>query len=95
LIDCFFDDKSRFAIWEVEREEEFSPLKNGAEASGENARTCKSDLYAQHSRWLHRAGASFSSSSSSAAVAEIEVSPLLSYNGEVFTFFFFFFKSNI
>jgi len=54
--------KRNFAIWEVPREEEFSPLKNGDDAKKETPTTCRSDLYAQHFRWLKNAGATFKSS---------------------------------
>lgn len=66
------------------RQEEFSPLKNSDDAKNETPTTCRQDLYAQHSRWLLNAGATLDDSDST----ECEVSPLISYNGEViFTFF--------
>jgi UDP-N-acetylglucosamine/UDP-N-acetylgalactosamine diphosphorylase len=58
VFDVFpFSDK--FVIWEVCRQEEFAPLKNGYDASKENPVTCKQNLYAQHYRWLKNAGAAF------------------------------------
>jgi UDP-N-acetylglucosamine pyrophosphorylase len=45
-----------FAVWEVRRDEEFSPLKNGS-GSKDTAVTCRHDLMAQHILWLQRAGA--------------------------------------
>lgn len=45
-----------FAVWEVRREDEFSPLKNGS-GSKDTAATCRRDLMAQHARWLQDAGA--------------------------------------
>jgi UDP-N-acetylglucosamine/UDP-N-acetylgalactosamine diphosphorylase len=49
---------SNFAIWEVLREEEFSPLKNGEDAKSDNPTTCRNDLMEQHLKWLKKAGAS-------------------------------------
>ena len=48
-----------FAIWEVLREDEFSPLKNGDDAKKETPTTCRNDLSAQHLKWLLNAGATF------------------------------------
>jgi UDP-N-acetylglucosamine/UDP-N-acetylgalactosamine diphosphorylase len=78
--------KSKFAIWEVPREEEFSPLKNGLDARGENALTCRRALYAQHVRWLRRAGALVQGGEEEGEELRIEVSPLVSYGGEVYSF---------
>ncbi len=71
------------------REDEFSPLKNGLDCKKENALTCKQDLYAQHVRWLRRAGALFDSDieptideDKNNNLPEIEISPMVSYNGE-------------
>ena len=55
----FFFYCRNFAIWEVLREEEFSPLKNGEDAKKETPTTCRNDLSAQHQRWLIKAGATF------------------------------------
>ena len=55
---------SNFAIWEVRREEEFSPLKNSNEAKSENPRSCKQDISSLHTKWLLNAGASFNENSS-------------------------------
>ena len=45
-----------FAVWEVRREDEFSPLKNESGAK-DTAATCRRDLMLQHVRWLQQAGA--------------------------------------
>lgn len=45
-----------FAVWEVRREDEFSPLKNGS-GDKDTAATCRRDLMFQHARWLKQAGA--------------------------------------
>jgi len=46
----------KFYVWEVRREDEFSPLKNGS-GTKDTATTCKRDLMLQHVRWLQAAGA--------------------------------------
>ena len=45
-----------FAVWEVRREDEFSPLKN-ATGSKDTAVTSRHDLMQQHVRFLKKAGA--------------------------------------
>lgn len=67
-----FPIAKRFCVLEVERSEEFSPLKN---ASGsDSSETSKRDILAQHKRWLEKAGAQVS--------GPVELSPLESYAGE-------------
>ena len=75
-----------FAIWEVNREDEFSPLKNSDSAKSENPTTCRSDIYSQCTRWLESAGATFIYNSDEERKdknAICEISPLVSYSGEV------------
>ncbi len=45
-----------FAVWEVRREDEFSPLKNGT-GNKDTPETCRRDLLLQHSRYVQQAGA--------------------------------------
>jgi len=75
-----------FAIWEVMRDEEFSPLKNGEDAKKDTPTTCKRDLLAQHHRWLVEAGAKVKPSgdqdTDNQKLPEIEISPLVSCFGE-------------
>ncbi|XP_052799978.1 UDP-N-acetylhexosamine pyrophosphorylase-like isoform X2 [Mya arenaria] len=54
-----FHFTTTFAVWEVLREEEFSPLKNADGAAKDTPTTCRSDLYNLHRSWLQRAGATF------------------------------------
>ena len=54
-----FPFSDSFVIWEVLRDEEFAPLKNGHEAKKDNPLTCQQNLYSQHYRWLKNAGAQF------------------------------------
>lgn len=79
-----FPFSTRFAIWEVPREEEFSPLKNSDDARKDCPSTCRSDLYTQHYKWLKSAGALFENKivEQQSTKIEFEVSPLVSYNGE-------------
>ena len=39
---------NKFAVWEVDREAEFSPLKNGESAPTDNATTCRNAIYKLH-----------------------------------------------
>jgi len=72
--------KGNFAIWEVLRKEEFSPLKNGDDARSDNPTTCRNDLIEQHLKWLKKAGANLIFNENS--VPKLEISSLVSYNGE-------------
>jgi UDP-N-acetylglucosamine/UDP-N-acetylgalactosamine diphosphorylase len=46
----------KFGMFEVERQDEFSPLKNGAGSKVDNAETSRRDISAQCRRWLEAAG---------------------------------------
>lgn len=63
-------------VLEVERREEFSPLKNAPGSKSDNPETSRRDIYGQQKRWLEAAGADVREG------VEVEVSPLVSYNGE-------------
>jgi UDP-N-acetylglucosamine/UDP-N-acetylgalactosamine diphosphorylase len=65
-----------FAVLEVARNEEFSPLKNAPGTGSDDPETSRRDLLAQHKRFLEKAGAHVKEG------VEIEISPLLSYAGE-------------
>lgn len=67
---------SKFGCLEVKREDEFSPLKNGAGSKEDNAETSKADIMNQGQRWLQAAGATLVSAGKGDGV---EVSPLISY----------------
>jgi UDP-N-acetylglucosamine/UDP-N-acetylgalactosamine diphosphorylase len=71
-----FPCTERFAVLEVERKEEFSPLKNAPGTGSDDPGTSRADLLAQHKRFLERAGATVKDG------VEIEVTPLASYAGE-------------
>ncbi|XP_009456040.1 UDP-N-acetylhexosamine pyrophosphorylase-like protein 1 isoform X1 [Pan troglodytes] len=84
-----------FAALEVLREEEFSPLKNAEPADRDSPRTARQALLTQHYRWALRAGARFldahgawlpelpSLPPNGDPPAICEISPLVSYSGEV------------
>ncbi|KAG8954315.1 UDP-N-acetylglucosamine pyrophosphorylase [Tulasnella sp. 419] len=75
VFDVFPFAKSMMVL-EVERKEEFSPLKNAPGTGSDDPETSRKDLLAQQLRFLENAGAQVASD------AEIEISPLLSYAGE-------------
>ncbi|ANB13517.1 UDP-N-acetylglucosamine diphosphorylase [Sugiyamaella lignohabitans] len=65
---------NNFASLEVNRQDEFSPLKNGPGAKVDCPETSRSDVLGQSARWLTAAGAILE--------GDVEVSPLTSYGGE-------------
>lgn len=66
----------QLAIHEVERQEEFSPLKNASGTASDNPETSRRDLLAQQRRWLEHVGAHVADG------AHVELSPKLTYAGE-------------
>jgi UDP-N-acetylglucosamine/UDP-N-acetylgalactosamine diphosphorylase len=77
VFDVFpFVPMDKFACFEVDRKEEFSPLKNGVGSKEDNPESSKTDIMEQGARWLKAAGATVVSDDSSIGV---EVSPLISY----------------
>jgi UDP-N-acetylglucosamine/UDP-N-acetylgalactosamine diphosphorylase len=64
-------------VLEVERAEEFSPLKNAPHTGSDDPQTSRRDLLAQQRRFIEAAGARISGGD-----VEIEVSPLVTYTGE-------------
>ncbi|ESO91739.1 hypothetical protein LOTGIDRAFT_233335 [Lottia gigantea] len=86
----FCTDKD-FAVWEVLREEEFSPLKNANTAEKDNATTCCRAIYDLHIKYIERAGGNVvknnpkkspSHHSENDDLIVCEISPLVSYAGE-------------
>ncbi|KAJ2959906.1 hypothetical protein NQZ79_g4718 [Umbelopsis isabellina] len=81
-LECFVFDVFPYAqnlsVMEVDRKEEFSPLKNAPGSGVDCPETSRRDLLAQHLRFLEAAGAKVVGDET----LEIEVSPLVSYGGE-------------
>ena len=57
----FLISNSNFAVFEVERSEEFSPLKNGPSDQLCSPISCKKDVSSLHLKYLLNAGAILSS----------------------------------
>ncbi|PRP82453.1 pro-apoptotic serine protease [Planoprotostelium fungivorum] len=68
-----FEHAKRFYVYEVERMEEFSPLKNGAGSSSDNPTSCKAHLSNLHKAMVVHAGGDFDRESGEL----LEVSPLV------------------
>ncbi|THH17369.1 hypothetical protein EW146_g3419 [Bondarzewia mesenterica] len=71
-----FPFTKRFAVLEVARNEEFSPLKNAPGTGSDDPDTSRRDLLSQHRRFLEKAGAAVKEG------VEIEISPLVTYAGD-------------
>ncbi|KAM3600280.1 uncharacterized protein V6R79_020758 [Siganus canaliculatus] len=83
-----------FVVFDVVREDEFSPLKNADGAATDSPTTARNALLAQHCRWATAATATlldahgnpFTATASESAKdippAQFEISPLVSYFGE-------------
>lgn len=74
-----FQYADRFVIWEVKREEEFSPLKNADTAEKENPTTCRNDIFSLHRHYIQDAGGHVETNGTPVIC---EISPLVSYAGE-------------
>uniref|UniRef100_A0A8D2IMB5 UDP-N-acetylglucosamine pyrophosphorylase 1 like 1 n=1 Tax=Varanus komodoensis TaxID=61221 RepID=A0A8D2IMB5_VARKO len=90
-----FQFSKNFVAFEVQREEEFSPLKNADMADKDTPTTARRALLSQHYRWALKAGARFVNDRGQRTPekqsllgdedppAVCEISPLVSYFGEV------------
>lgn len=67
---------SEHAILEVDRKQEFSPLKNAPGTGSDDPQTSRRDLLQLQRKWLVDSGASIDEDT------EVELSPLVSYAGE-------------
>ncbi|XP_072310218.1 UDP-N-acetylhexosamine pyrophosphorylase-like protein 1 [Eucyclogobius newberryi] len=93
VFDVFPFSKS-FVVFEVVREDEFSPLKNADGAATDSPSTARNALLHLHCRWAAAAGATVLDQDGNAVVltasestvinapAKFEISPLVSYFGE-------------
>jgi UDP-N-acetylglucosamine/UDP-N-acetylgalactosamine diphosphorylase len=82
VFDVFpFLSLEQFASLEVDRKDEFSPLKNGKGTGEDDPDTSRKDILDQGTRWIKAAGATITSNTD--AKEEVEVSPLISYVSEV------------
>ncbi len=80
VFDVFpFLSLEQFASFEVDRKDEFSPLKNGRGTGEDDPDTSRKDILDQGTRWVKAAGATVINDSGTEA--EVEVSPLISYVG--------------
>lgn len=70
----------KFGCLEVDRNEEFSPLKNAVTAANDNANTCKKAYLELCTKWVRQSGGIVPEG------ALVEVSGLTSYNGENLSF---------
>jgi UDP-N-acetylglucosamine/UDP-N-acetylgalactosamine diphosphorylase len=78
VFDVFpFLELKQFACMEVDRKEEFSPLKNAKGTGEDDADTSKKDIMQQGARWVGAAGGTVISEQDSSL--GVEVSPLISY----------------
>ncbi|XP_028273309.1 UDP-N-acetylhexosamine pyrophosphorylase-like protein 1 [Parambassis ranga] len=89
-----FPFSRNFVVFEVVREDEFSPLKNADGAATDSPTTARNSLLAQHCQWAAAVGATLldehgntlhptaSVSAGGGLPAQFEISPLVSYFGE-------------
>jgi len=75
-----FPMSSKFVLLEVDRAEEFTPVKNAPGAASDTPESAREKILAQGGKWLSQAGARFPNNDSSLNLCE--VSPLQSYSGE-------------
>ena len=77
-----FPFTERMAVLEVNRKDEFSPLKNApGSKDGDSPETSRADILSQHIRFVEAAGGAVAPTPGS-DVPVLEISPLVSYAGE-------------
>ncbi|KAG0264485.1 UDP-N-acetylglucosamine pyrophosphorylase [Mortierella polycephala] len=80
-----FPFTERMAVFEVERREEFSPLKNAPGTGQDCPETSRRDILQQHVRFIEAAGGKIiigEDDEQSEGAPTLEISPLVSYSGE-------------
>mmetsp|Transcript_20288 Transcript_20288/g.30145 ORF Transcript_20288/g.30145 Transcript_20288/m.30145 type:complete len:495 (+) Transcript_20288:120-1604(+) len=84
-LELFIFDVFPFAknmvVMEVVREEEFAPLKNAPGSARDCPETCRQLLKHLHAKWIEKAGGKITSNTQGEQPI-VEISPLLSYEGE-------------
>ncbi|CAO3634340.1 unnamed protein product [Cunninghamella echinulata] len=84
-LECFVFDVFPFAqhlsVLEVDRQEEFSPLKNAPGSGADCPETSRRDIIAQHARFIFNAGGHINGDLDDPNV-QFELSPWVSYAGE-------------
>ncbi|PJF16804.1 UDP-N-acetylglucosamine diphosphorylase [Paramicrosporidium saccamoebae] len=69
-----FEHGEKPVVYQGDRDQEFSPLKNAAGADCDSPDHCRKAVLDLHGKWLIQAGA--------IVEGEVEISPLISYGGE-------------
>jgi UDP-N-acetylglucosamine/UDP-N-acetylgalactosamine diphosphorylase len=81
-----FPRAKAMAVLEIDRDAEFTPVKNAPGAKDDSPDTARAMIAALHARWLAAAGARVQPAAGAAATGGaaslVEVSPLVSYGGE-------------
>ncbi|KAG0305102.1 UDP-N-acetylglucosamine pyrophosphorylase [Dissophora globulifera] len=80
-----FPFTERMAVFEVDRREEFSPLKNAPGSGQDCPETSRRDILMQHIRFIEAAGGRVivgDNDSQIEGVPSLELSPLVTYSGE-------------
>ncbi|RHZ52097.1 hypothetical protein Glove_465g66 [Diversispora epigaea] len=79
-----FPFTERMAVFEADRKEEFSPLKNAPGTGVDDPGTSKKDIINQHIRFVERAGGKVlpGENETSSEILNFEISPLVTYFGE-------------
>ncbi|KAI8638375.1 UDP-N-acetylglucosamine diphosphorylase [Parasitella parasitica] len=72
-----FGHSNAFSVLQVDRKDEFSPLKNGPGAGVDCPETSRADILSQGERFIRNVGGNYLNQQ-----IEVEISPLLSYGGE-------------
>lgn len=84
-LECFvfdvFSFAQNFSVLEVDRKEEFSPLKNAPGSGADCPETSRRDIVAQHVRFVEAAGGKVAGGDDYENLA-FEISPWISYSGE-------------
>lgn len=79
-----FPFTERMAVFEVDRKEEFSPLKNAPGTGADDPGTSKKDIINQHIRFVEGAGGKVlpGEKEANTEITTFEISPLVTYSGE-------------